>query len=550
MLVYSRIELCGVRTGSLRKHFPERYSHLHKPTSILYLTMHAYSGTVQREPAHRRSIRKWRPVLSSLEARPLVVAGILACVYAALVFTTIGRRMWFDELFTYYIAQAPDMPRLFDAIAHVDLNPPLSYILVRFCHKAFGASEIATRLPSMVGFFAGSMFGFFFVRRRLGVLWGATAILFFWSTNFFRYATEARPYGLLLGFFSLTLFFYAKATDKPRCGLLPATGILLGTLGMMLSHTLAPLSILPFCVAEFVRLLRLRRIDWGVWIALTAPLPLAIIYISLARGFQTNYFPTAYQATARRVMGFYLLTFMHQAYLFAILAASAVSRILNRGEPRRRLVRSGAEAAFAITLLLIPLALKWIMRNGGGAFWPRYCLTTDFGVSIMIAAGLAWVCRSRPAPAFAAAGAILAFMLFQRVSTPAAAVGSMKLEEIRKDLPLVTQSGVTFLEMDHYESAEFLSRVHYLLDRDSAIRYAHATIFEGLPATTRYFPIRAHLTAYKDFIAGNHHFLVLAQESDPEGWLLLKLKADGARVDLRYKVSGSYADNEIFEVQM
>src|ERR1051325_1232310 len=106
---------------------------------------------MQRELEDCRSIRQWRPMLSSLEKRPLLVVGILACVYASLVFTPIGRRMWFDELFTYYIAQAPSISQLLDGIAHVDLNPPLSYILVRFCHKLFGASEVATRLPSTVG---------------------------------------------------------------------------------------------------------------------------------------------------------------------------------------------------------------------------------------------------------------------------------------------------------------------------------------------------------------------------------------------------------------
>jgi 4-amino-4-deoxy-L-arabinose transferase-like glycosyltransferase len=94
-----------------------------------------------------------------------ITAGVLiflTVLYVFLVARLIGRRLWFDELFTYYIAQSPTLARLFDAIAHTDLNPPLIYLLVRLFHSLFGASEIVTRLPAALAFYLG------FVRKIRG----------------------------------------------------------------------------------------------------------------------------------------------------------------------------------------------------------------------------------------------------------------------------------------------------------------------------------------------------------------------------------------------
>jgi len=209
--------------------------------------------------------------------RWLLPVALLAIVYLALISLQVRQRLWFDELFTYYVAQAPNLPRFFDELAHVDLNPPLLYLLVRFCQSIFGVSEVATRIPSVVGFFAASILAFFLLRRRIGSVWAGLAVLMFWCTPFFRYATEARPYGILLGFFTLLLYSYDKLYSSDRTAETSGTlrwraGILGGSLGMMLSHTLAPFSILPFCVTEAVRSVQVRRIDWGTWAALVLPL--------------------------------------------------------------------------------------------------------------------------------------------------------------------------------------------------------------------------------------------------------------------------------------
>src|SRR3954452_13086648 len=88
------------------------------------------------------------------EKHPVLFFLILTVVYSLLVAADVGRYLWFDELNTVYIADQPTIGQMFDAIRSIDFNPPLIYILVRTSHKLAGTSEFATRLPSILAFWA------------------------------------------------------------------------------------------------------------------------------------------------------------------------------------------------------------------------------------------------------------------------------------------------------------------------------------------------------------------------------------------------------------
>src|SRR5450755_3005151 len=57
-----------------------------------------------------------------------------------------------DELYTFYIAQAPTLRQLLDLTRTIDLHPPLSYLLTRVCFSLFGISAWSCRLPSVLAF--------------------------------------------------------------------------------------------------------------------------------------------------------------------------------------------------------------------------------------------------------------------------------------------------------------------------------------------------------------------------------------------------------------
>ena len=172
----------------------------------------------------------------------------------------------------------------------------------------------------MLGFFAGSAGLFWFLSRRAGVFWAAAGVGLFWYSPFFMYATEARPYGLLLGFLGLTLVSWDAAVKGSRRGWALA-GVAVGATAMMLTHVYAILWILPFCAAELVRLARTRRADWSLWAAQVLPMTAVLTYIPLIRNAAGGVFPTDYQGSAEKAYLFYLSIFV-SVYLPLIIAGA------------------------------------------------------------------------------------------------------------------------------------------------------------------------------------------------------------------------------------
>ena len=116
-------------------------------------------------------------------------------------------------------------------------------------------------------------------------------------------------------------------------------------------------------------------------------------------------------------------------------------------------------------------------------------------------------------------------------------------------MPLVAASGLAFLEMQRRESPALLRRTYYLTDTQAALRFAHATIFEGLPEEAKLFHITSRVEPYAAFLSQHPVFYVLGTYDYPEEWLLRKLQSDGARIEVLGRVEGSYKDHELYRVQ-
>jgi hypothetical protein len=494
-----------------------------------------------------------------LDRRPAVVAVLLAALYAVLVLGQLRTILWYDELHTYYIAQAPSLARMFDEMRHVDLNPPLIYLLVRASHSLFGVSIVATRLPSTIAFFLGSAAAGVFLARRIGALWAAAAVALFWFSPFFRYATEARPYGILLAFFSLTLLSWDSATretpgQSSRAWAL--AGIVAGNTGMMLSHVLAPLSILPFLVAELVRSARRRRLDGAVWAALLLPLAVGIVDLPLLRQVGMTIYPAIYRASPAKIGAFYGGAFTH--VLPALIPALALAFLVawwRRGPSVPWHFLDAREAPLLATALLPPVLLNLMMMRSGGPFWDRYSITTALIFYVLIVLFVAHECRLNRLAGLAALLVLLAYNLLPAVNLIEAqarwrAARHIAIDGVRPELPFVVNAATTFLALDHHESAAFLDRVYYLVDEPSALRYAHTNLFEGIAGLKPYFPLRAHIESYADFAARHPRFLVFGESDQPDQWLLRKLAAEGAHIEKIGEFDTPYEDSRLQEVTL
>ncbi len=485
----------------------------------------------------------------------LVIFIASTLLYCALVSVRIGRHLWFDELLTYYIARADNL----ELARRWDLIPPLLHVLA---HRSLVLSRLiwpagnplAIRLPSVVAFYFGSVALYAFSVRRFGYAFASLPVLFLWYSPTFQYSSEARPYALLCCFFCLLLLFWDLATTGYRRTLvLPA--VALASLGLLISHVLAPLSLLPFAVAELVRYLKRRRPDYPLWAALFLPLFATVSYLPLLRNYGTiGHYPVAFQASLSTWAVYYARTIagILLCVAVAILAAYLVSR--HPQLPRYFSWKSPTVALFG-TLALVPVLVDSIMLRDQAPFWGRYAITSAVAIYWLAAWPISAAFRNAVRPGVLAASAACLLLIGQRVVVPLAQQHLHPTPEnvavfsaIRPELPIVAASGLTFTEMGQYETPAILSRLFYLRDRQAALRFANATLFEDLDRFQQEFHTPGTVDSFAAFTRDHSHFLVFGTLDYPEDWLLRKLISEHARIVPLGTFNTPYKDKTLYEI--
>ncbi len=436
------------------------------------------------------------------------------------------------------------------------------FFIARLSIGIFGDSAYALRLPFILVFLAGSLCLYVFVARRLRPIYGALAVLVFWSTPILYYATEARPYGLVLGFFAMVMLAWQNAVEPGRSGR-SLLLLLLANTAMMLTHFFGVLFLFPFGLGELLRWYRSRKPDPALWAVLFLPAALPFIYFRVMASYADSLFPADFQAGIRKMAVFYYDTLYPEGWvlLLAFCGALAVAYQPHRSESKLRVRMSSLELVFLAGLLLLPVVVNLALMRAHGAFFSRYAAPAALGYAIAIAFLLAAYTNLSRSASAAACCLLLLYIPADNALVPllkeikrnrnsAAISNSASLERVKPDLPLVAASGLTFLEMDHYESPSTVARLFYLNDRSLAIQYAHATLFEGLPNLKQHFPIRANVEPYPQFIREHRDFLVLGTPDYPEDWLIRYLIATHAHLEYLGDFPGPYKDSQLFEVTL
>ncbi|MGA8029467.1 MAG: glycosyltransferase family 39 protein [Bryobacteraceae bacterium] len=489
----------------------------------------------------------------------IVMAGVIL-LYLAMTAFSAQRHLWHDELFTYYIAKSPSMTQFWQAL-RLDLNPPLSYLLVRGSLSVLGDNSYAVRFPFIVAFLVGSLCFYSFVSRRLRPAYGLLAMLVFWSTPFFYLSNEARPYGLIIGFFGMAMLAWQRAIEPGRSRV-TLLMFALAVTGMMLSHFFTLFYITPFCLAELLRWRRSRRFDLPLWAALVLPLLILCFYLATIRSYQAALFPPSFQASPLKIVRFFYETLSPESLALLLAICAGLSMVFRRQPPRTetKALMTSPEAAFTAGLLLIPVLINLAQMRSHGVTFPRYSAPAVFAYGLLLAFFLAMHTNANRLAASVACCILLAWLAAANIVPPAltvlrasranstASVRPPSIQQVRPDLPLVAASGLAFLELDKYSDASTVSRLYYLTGGELAIRYAHATLFEGFPVVKRYFPIRAHIEPYPQFVAEHPQFLVAGTPDYPEDWLLRRLL--DIHATLQYLGDFPEGRGELYQVTM
>lgn len=521
-----------------------------------------------RSALHSISRRLTR-LADTLELHAAIFLPILLALYVWILKSERIKRLWHDELYTFYIAQAPTFDKMMEWIHTIDLNPPLYYIAARLTFHVLPPSAFSVRLPSMIAYFVATLCAYQFVRRSLTPLYGLLAAMVMLASSFNQYSYEARPYAFVLAFLGILALGWQRAIqeDKPRSWL-ACLLVLVGGFGMLLSHVLASVAYAALLLTEAIRFVMRRKPDWLLWICLALPLSACITYLQPIQTHSSGAFPEQFQASVIDLFAAYSDLWIG---LISLLGLAIFAIVLLDGERtpskanRQPRGFSWPEKILALGFCCVPLVVILVFMRSHSAYFLRYGIPSIFGVAVLTAWFVSRWTRNSSLAAFICSAVFIFGVVtpssiarhLQHVVQPINPQGpnltgkfDIPISRIHPNLPVVDASGLTFLEMNHRESSTFLSRVYYLNDAKAAVKYANATIFEGFPALKGKFPVRGNIMPYQEFIQRHSRFLVLGTYNYPEDWLLRKLLADHATLRFLGDYGTGYKDEQLYEVTL
>ena len=503
-----------------------------------------------------RSLAAWR--VERIGAPLAVVASV---IYWAVTLLLARRKlMWNDELYTYYIAILPSMRDVWGALlAKGDQTPPFFYIVTRLALRLFGISSISIRLPEMVAFWGMSACLFVTVRRRMTPLSALCAALVPCVTFAYRYAFEARSYGLVLGFAAAAyLSWQSLAFHKNRTLWLGC--LVLSLAAAASSHYYAMFVLLPLAAGELVRSATRRRFDLAVWIAFAlSVVPLAWQLPLIRAG--TDYSGAFWSPPQWvKIPDFYvdLLTPALVPFV-AILVICGIVAVLTRD---RLAARSRAialpldEVAAAIGFIVIPVIAVIAAKLVTGAFVNRYALPAVIGFSVLAGFGSASALGRNALMRLLVVTSICGWFVLSQAREliqPTEATLPVSVESIARpatwleavpaayrDLPLVIADPQTFATLSHYGVREIRTRIVYLADPDRALaRLGTNSVERGMLDLLKPW-FHFNVVPFEPFVATHAEFLVYGDFGRLAfiNWIVPELHAQGMQTELLNSAGG------------
>lgn len=487
------------------------------------------------EQAERWGERRWRWLAGGLSLMHLACALVLA----------ERKLLWNDELYTYYIATQPTLHDLRQALlTGAEQIPWTFHLMTRAVLELVGMGPISIRTPQILGFLVmmWSLRGF--VARGTSSFYGLIAMAFPLLTDAYRYAYEARPYGVMLGLAGLALISWQAAArgESRRLSLVMLTLSLAASLA---THYYAILIFFALGTGELVRTWTQKRVDPAVWGAFTLAGIIPLLAFSEFMVQAANY-STAFWAQLHPsgVPSFYRemlapASFPIAATLFVGLLYSTYAPHVATGGDRKLV--PAHEVAAAIAFAALPLVAYVIALLVTKAFLSRYCVAAVIGLSVLPALGLYCLPRGRALMGVTFLAAVCCWFPLQQYRTLKALAdqassrfASIALLEKRASggLPIVASEPHVFMSLAHYAPPMIRARLIYLSDPEASLRHlGHNSVDRGmldLVGPWFHLPVEE----FDSYVRANTRFWMYGNL----GWLTWlgdELQDDGARIELK-----------------
>lgn len=402
-----------------------------------------------------------------------------------------------DEIFVLQTDSVSSIRELVHIQRHypISLDPLVFHLLAHACTRLFGVTALALRLPSIAGFLLMQLCIFLATRRIAGSRAALIAMAFPALTATLFYAPEARPYGLLLGFYALAFLAWQTATRRTQQRTASLITLALAIALTLNTHYFGILILVPLCLAELARTVLRRRLDLPIIAAIIigiAGIVFALPFQKAAGEFRKHYY-NAGAISFRAISQAYRSLFVNyttqsiavQRLEDILLVVFALAVIFLCIRALRTLALPTPELVFLLALAALPLFGVVLAVFVTHSIEVRYVLSAIISIAIFFAIALApWVRSRLPIPLVISV-LVLALVIagFIRIhdeqtnSTERLALLAVP-PELKAQILALPDSHVYIQDMGHFEVAsyyepdpEIRSRLALLYSHDNELRY-------------------------------------------------------------------------------
>ena len=426
-------------------------------------------------PSSSGMSRQERPMAASLiPLLPLFLIGLIAVAQASI------KPFWYDELATFYPASLPSWTACWDFYAAgLDTPSPIPSLLVHGMMRFPGPAGIIDRLPMIIGFLAMCLSLYGFTSRRYGRGYAVAALVLPSLMGIFYYATEMRAYAIVLGSVGFALWCWQSAQNG-RCAWFWQLGVLLGLTMAIGCHIFAIFVLPSFLLGQWLHERITESRSPGMWAAIL--LSPCSLFPQLGGIIHAHRFYGAIFWSKPKIgllIHSYEFTFAF-GWFIPVVAILFIAFILNRlGLLSQNGVKESGftqpEWALAGMLALLPL-LAFPSSYLIGAYCPRYVLTANLGITLLIIGGTAEALRRNRFTGGLLATFLIIMLLslnlprvskalsagFNLPDTIAAQEEWLRILEARKNLAVMVPDANLFLVIQHYGSPELRKRLYYV----------------------------------------------------------------------------------------
>jgi hypothetical protein len=448
-----------------------------------------------------------------------IVLPVTAALILMLSLLAAGRRLlWLDEIFTFYVSAQPTVRETVAALlAGFDVHPPIDFMLRHLSMAAFGRSEIAFRLPSVVAMLIGLLAMYAFARRRVPAVPALAAFAMPLSTFAADYAYEGRPYALLFASAALVLLAWQRAIDRPHS--LSRQAVLAAALCLgPFSHYFGVLNYLPVLAGESWRAYVTRRISWPIVFAVlasAATLPLLWLFArsaaELGRGSYPEPSVLAMVFSYSTLVGAAAIPLL--AGLIGAFALQALGLERSKSAASPEATVPSHEILAAVTLSLTPVWGLALAELVDAQLLDRYLIATLVGLALLCADALAKLQRYAPRATAAAIVALIvsglgALATDARGSKPTAVPTAVRSLLTEDGPPVVVDNQHVFVQYWQYLPQAERDRLFYVVDESAG---GTGNLPEKLGQSVQHLAALVPMQApsYAEFISQHPDFYVV-----------------------------------------